>query len=308
MDILPQNDFTVHTKPKSHTKKIIFSILFLLVIGLGYLFGITAPSNFHSGVVFSVEDGNSLRTVSRHLQESNIIRSRLFFELFVIIYGGEKHLMRADYMFENKLPVYEVARRISVGDRNVDKVSVTIPEGFSNEEIADTFTAKMTKFNKTRFLALAKNKQGYLFPDTYFFFSTDTEVDVYKSITTNYENKMKAILPKILASGKTEREIIIMASLLEKEAFGDTDRNFISGILWHRMAINMRLQADAAPETYDHPGLPLAPIGNPGLEAINAAIYPKTSSYLYYLHDKEGVVHYAGTLSEHDRNIQKYLR
>ena len=70
----------------------------------------------------------------------------------------------------------------------------------------------------------------------------------------------------------------------------------------------MPLQVDVAPVTYDVKGLPKAPIGNPGLESIKAAISPKASPYLYYLHDKEGKIHYAKTFAEHKQNVVKYLR
>ena len=98
-----------------------------------------------------------------------------------------------------------------------------------------------------------------------------------------------------------------MASVIEREAKGDIDRELISGILWKRIAMNMPLQVDASPETYKTKGLPRSPISNPGLAAIKAAVYPKNSSYLYYLHDKSGIIHYAENLSEHNKNARKYL-
>jgi len=103
-----------------------------------------------------------------------------------------------------------------------------------------------------------------------------------------------------------------MASLIEREGKGEirgqTDRVFISGILWKRLSMNMPLQVDAAPSTYKSRGLPEAPIANPGLESIKAALYPKSSPYLYYLHDKNGLIHYAKSFSEHRQNILKYLK
>ena len=99
-----------------------------------------------------------------------------------------------------------------------------------------------------------------------------------------------------------------MASILEKEAKGDNDAPYISGILWKRINIGMALQVDAAPVTYDEAGLPSKPICNPGLVSIKAAINPKNSSYLFYLHDDDGQVHYAEDFSEHRSNIAHYLK
>ena len=114
--------------------------------------------------------------------------------------------------------------------------------------------------------------------------------------------------PEIISSLKTEADIIKMASLIEGEAKGDADRGLISGILWKRIKIGMPLQVDSALETYKTKGLPKSPIDNPGLAAIKAAILPQSSSYLYYLHDKNGNVHYAKSYVEHEQNVLKYLK
>ena len=254
----------------------------------------------------------SLRSVSSTLKKQHIIRSRAVFEAFMIIFEGEKHVFSADYLFEDREPVYKVARRISKGERYLASVKVTIPEGFNVYDIADLFDAKLANFNKEKFLLNAEDREGYLFPDTYFFFATDTEVDVLSSMSENFNKKIEAIRPQIIASskvtGRTEEDLIIMASLIEGEAKGELDRELISGILWKRLGLSMPLQVDAAQETYKVKGLPESPIGNPGLLAIRAALYPQNSPYLYYLHDKDGNIHYAKNFAEHRRNVDKYLK
>lgn len=278
----------------------------LIILGLGYFFFISPPSNFVAGTIFQVEEGMSLRSISKKLKEEKIIRSRLAFESFVVMFGGDKKIRYADYLFETKMPVYKVALLIAKGERYMAPVVATIPEGLNLSEIADIYSKKLVNFNKENFLS--KGKEGYLFPDTYYFIRTDTEIEVIDYMAKNYEKKISPIRTEITSSGKTEKEIIIMASILEKEAKGDNDRELISGILWKRLSINMPLQVDAEPNTYKAKGLPNAPIGNPGIEAIKAAMYPKNSPYLYYLHDKEGRTHYAKNFDEHKRNIAKYLK
>ena len=108
-------------------------------------------------------------------------------------------------------------------------------------------------------------------------------------------------------SNNPKKEIIIMASILEKEGKHD-DMRIISGILWHRLKVGMALQVDAAPETYQSIGLPSTPISNPGLFAIDASENPEVSPYFYYLHDKYGIVHLAKNFTEHKQNIKKYLK
>jgi UPF0755 protein len=263
------------------------------------------PKNFPIGAILNIKEGSSLRSVSKYLEENNIIDSRVFFETFVIIFEGEK-VVSGDYLFESKISVFEVARRVSKGERHLAPVKVTIPEGFNVADIAKAFVVKLPKFNQDNFLKEAK--EGYLFPDTYFFLTTDNEEDVLESMVSNFEKKILPIRPEIILSGKSEKDIIIMASIIEKESQGDADREFISGILWKRLKIRMPLQVDADPNTYKTKGLPKNPIANPGLKAIEAAIYPKTSSYLYYLHDKDGNIHYAKTFAEHLLNKKRYLK
>ncbi len=288
-------------------KKYYFATGSVLLL-FAFLFFLSAPFNFPKGIIFNIQEGESLRSISLKLKNEKIIRSRTVFETFVIIYGGEKHLIPSDYLFEEKTPVFEVARRISKGDRHLAPISVTIPEGFTLAEIAAIFPLKLNNFNSDKFLYKAKDKEGYLFPDTYFFLNGDNEDDALRLMNSNFEKKFAPLRPQILAQNKTENEIIIMASLIEGEANGDTDRGYISGILWKRLAIGMPLQVDVAMETYNTKGLPPNPIGNPGLESIKAAINPVKSNYLYYIHDKEGNVHYASNFNEHKANIAKYLK
>ncbi len=292
-----------------NVKKIIFyAIGLLLFFYFFFLLFLSAPYNFPVGTIFKIEQGSTLRSVSLQLKKEHIIRSRLIFEVFMILFGREKGVVSADYFFESKLPVFEVAKRIGKGERHVAPIVVTIPEGFDINQISDAFVSKLTGFSKNKFLTSAKGLEGYLFPDTYFFLTTDTEREVIKSMNANFEKKISPLRPAISSSKKTEKEIIIMASLIEGEAKGEADRGVISGILWKRIDIGMPLQVDVSPDTYKIKGLPKNPINNPGLEAIKAAIYPKNSPYLYYLHDKNGNIHYAKNFSEHLRNVQKYLK
>ena len=287
--------------------KVLLLFLFFIFIFSYHLF-LSAPDNFPNQFIFKIDQGSNLRNVSAELKKAHIIRSRLAFEIFVIMYGAEFRINYSDYLFESKMPVFEVARRISKGEHHIVPVGVTIPEGFNLTQISDTFASKLPNFNKARFLLESKNMEGYLFPDTYFFLYTQDDHDVLVFMSNNFKKKIKTILPEIISHGKTEKDIIIMASIIEREAEGDSDRGLISGILWKRINMGMPLQVDSASETYKNKGLPKSPIGNPGLKAIKVALYPEESPYLFYLHDKSGHIHYAKTFSEHEKNIKKYLK
>lgn len=313
MENLPSSNEFVHPMSKwaklnFSQRKIFFYFLgVVVIIMIAYFSFFSPPKNLIPGTIINIKEGTGLRSVSKNLKTNNIIRSRVVFETLVIIFGGEKYLASGDYLFEDPVSAFEVARRFSKGEHHLAPVKVTIPEGFNVSEISEAFALKLVNFNKEKFLQSAKSKEGYLFPDTYFFFTTDNEESVLHSMSENFEKIITTIMPQIISSGKTGKEVIIMASLIEEESKGDIDRELISGILWKRLARNMPLQVDADPDTYKTNGLPQNPISNPGLKAILAAIHPKDSSYLYYLHDKEGNIHYASTFEEHKLNKQKYL-
>lgn len=289
-------------------KTLLYLLGALLFSGIFYFFIFSAPGGFPIDSIVSIEKDVSLGNVSAMLQTNKIIRSRPAFEFFVIMMGGEKRIRPGFYSFSEKMPVFTVAWRVSGGKFFMAPVTVTIPEGFDSAKIADAFDKKLPNFDKEQFLILAQDQEGRLFPDTYFFLNTDTEKEVIVSMTENYEKKISPLRQDITALGRTEQEIITMASIIEGEAKGNGDRGLISGILWKRISLNMPLQADAAPETYKQKGLPEKPVGNPGLEAIIAALRPENSPYLYYLHDEDGNIHYAETFAEHKQNKLKYLK
>ena len=145
----------------------------------------------------------------------------------------------------------------------------------------------------------------------------------------NFNKKMEPWKGAIENSGHSLRDIIIMASILEREATTEKDKTMVAGILWKRISLGMPLQVDAtfmyllgkksseltvsdlkmksAYNTYQNKGLPAGPIANPGIVAIRAAIIPTESPYLYYLSDNNDEMHYAKTFEEHKANKAKYL-
>ncbi|MEI6280415.1 MAG: endolytic transglycosylase MltG [bacterium] len=308
------DEFSLNNEPRQKMSRfnksqrnILYFLLILFLFVFFYSFFLSPPKDFQPGTIIKIEQGMGLHSVSAALEKQNIIRSRIMFEFFVLLFGGERHTVSANYLFENSLYVWQVASRVVGGEHDMARLVVTIPEGFNLNQIADTFSSKLVGFDKTQFLVKAKAMEGYLFPDTYFFLNNSDEMDVIKYMNDNYKKKIAELLPEIIALGKNENDIIIMASIIEKEAKGDADRSVISGILWKRIKIGMPLQVDVAPQTYKEKGLTEKPIGNPGIEAIKAAIFPQSSPYLYYLHDRNGIIHYAKSFSEHTKNITKYL-
>lgn len=173
--------------------------------------------------------------------------------------------------------------------------------------------------------------EGFLFPDTYRVFRDATPEEIVTMMLSNFDRRLTPEMrTKAAAHKRSIFEIVNMASIVEREVRGDEDRRIVADLFWRRYDINMALQADStvnyatgkslpavtledtrnvsAWNTYKYPGLPLGPIGNPGLSALAATVDPKPNDYWYFLTDEDGTVYYGKTLDEHNRNKAKYLR
>src|ERR1035437_7139848 len=142
-DLSPSQDLVENKKDPTYLfskKNIFFAIGVVLFLILWYFLFLSAPTDFPVDGIITIDEGISLRGTSLKLQQEHIIRSRLAFEAFMIVYGGEKHVVPTDYLLDGKLPVYELARRIARGESHLAPVKVVIPEGFSNSQIADAYS------------------------------------------------------------------------------------------------------------------------------------------------------------------------
>lgn len=285
------------------------AIVFLALIFIFYWLAFPPPEDFPSQSFIKVEEGFSVLQIGEKLKEDNVIRSRTVFALLARIMGLEKEIKSGEYFFDKPVSVVEIIKRLGAGDFGIRQLKVTIPEGSSLKDIVRIFN-DFKNFKEDEFYLIAKDPslEGYLFPDTYFVLPNIDALGFVKIMKANFEKKISGLGQEIQDSGYGLNEIITMASLIEKEVFENEDKKIVSGILWKRMKIGMPLQVDAAYDTYLYKGLPSAPICNPGLESIEAALRPVESPYLYYLSDKEGITHFAKTFEEHKLNKIKYLR
>ncbi len=258
--------------------------------------------------IIHISQNDNLNIVASSLKEKRVIRSIFFLKSFVFLFKLDGGIDKGDYLFKKNDPVFTVAWRLAKARHNIDPIKITLREGLNNQEMADILTNKIPNFQKDLFLEKVVNKQGYLFPDTYFFFPLDSVEEIIKELSNNFNNQLNKVKTSLNSSSRSLSDLIIMASLIEGEAKGESDAYLISGILWKRIKLGIALQVDVDKSTYKERGLPDKPINNPGLISIKAALEPKTSPYLYYLHDKDGIVHFAKNFEEHKSNINKYLR
>ena len=301
---------------------------FLVLVGLalgGFLFARSlllpvAPGNT-ALQSFEVMRGDTPSSLASRLQSRNLIKSALVFRAVVKYEGLGSKIQAGVYQLSSGMGAVAIAGALTHG--LAEGIKITIPEGYRNEQIADVLNTKLG-ISVSAALAAMKGTQGKLFPDTYFVGKDASAEEVVSLMGKTYLDKTAS-----LAVG---RDDLTIASLVERETRGDAEKPVVAGILKKRLAAGWPLELDATVQyalggtghwwpdttladrkvaspynTYLHAGLPPAPICNPGLPSIQAALHPVDSTFWFYLHDKQGTIHYAATSAEQSANIAKYI-
>ena len=313
-------------------KKFLVAIIAILIVlvGMLYMYTVTPPQDANEDVFIVIPKGLTLVEISQQLYNENIIRSPKVFSRIVSLFGGERGVQAGTYYIRKPQNSFVVARRIVEGDQGFNPVKITIPEGYTRFDIAHALSEEFNYFDPQLFLRLTETKEGYLFPDTYFFFPNVTAEEVIERMEQNFREKTLELSEAIDISGRSLSDIIIMASIVEAEAGIFEDRRLIAGVLWNRLDLDMPLQVDVTFKyingkttfdltredledespynTYVHKGLPPTPISNPGLSSIVATIDHEETDYIYFLADNEGNTHFSKTFDEHVRKKELYLR
>lgn len=333
----------------------VFAVTVLLVIAItGWAF-LNAAKIKKDGE-FSLESGASAKSVWQKLVNEGFTRTILTWHFHAWRLGAAPQLKAGIYALEDGEKVKEVIGRFVAGDVDPNELTITYPEGFTLEQMAER-TAARGIGSKQAFLSAAlpleyvdeypylgeipsnRSLEGYLFPDTYRVFADDAPADVIRRMLANFDEKIKAATPDealptgqagLAKSGRSLDQIVIMASIIEREVLTDADLAIVSGILWKRNDDGVGLDADATVRyalnkwdgrltvqdlatdspynTRKYRGLPPGPISNPGLRALVAAVRPEESDYYYYLSTPDGQTIFSRNLAEHNANKAKYLR
>ena len=274
-------------------KKILIIIAAVLVLILSWQ--IFAPMEFNSQeeVIFPIEKGEGSRDIALNLEKEGLVAWAPIFRLYVLTIGVSGNLQAGEYSLSPSMNMPEMVEKFAKGE--VITIKLTVPEGFTAEQIYQRLKEKTAVT-----LAALEEQEGYLFPDTYEFPYLAKEEKIIEIMRDNFDKKTAHL--------EITPEIVVMASLLEKELKTKEDKELASGILWKRLRIGMALQVDAETWTYDNPGLPPDPICNPGLESIEAAVYPEESEFWYYLSTPEGETIFSRTLEEHNAAKYEHLK
>lgn len=342
--------------PNRELKKFIIALIVIGLLFFGYHAVVkTRKINI---TILEVERGEKITTIARKISD-NSVGFEVAFIGYLLLTGNIDNLQAGTYEFSSEVSIVQIADKFING--KIVPENVTVIEGQTICEIAH-YLEKQSFVEKEKFFDLVgisapqadlldttprefsgtfdskvlqslpanASLEGYLFPDTYRIESDQPE-NFVKRMIDNLENKLDNFWGQIEQSEKTIHEIIIMASLLEKEVVTLEDKKMVADILWRRIEVGMPLQVDATINyitgkkntnvtisekevdsfynTYKYRGLPQGPIANPGAASIKAAIYPTPNDYWYYLSDPAtGKTIFSKTHLEHIKAKNQYLR
>lgn len=284
--------------------------------------------------IFIIKKGSGIREVANNLKKENLIADPVVFFLIVKKNGLDGKIQAGDFRLSPSQKAADIAESLTHGTLDL---WITIPEGQRADQVADTLANKLPTYDSSWRQTL-RNNEGYIFPDTYLI-PKNADINLVISIMKgNFEKKFETIN---LQKTETKKDLVTIASLIEREAKHPQDRPLVASVIRNRLDIGMKLDIDATVQyaigsikcnakqpgtcewwpkhltsddlainslynTYKNQGLPPTPIANPGLESLKAAANPSRTNYLYYISDKNGNNHYAETLQQHNLNIQKY--
>jgi len=330
-------DFNAKNKIKNLRVILLTAFILLVVLPLAIFYYLIQPvGNSKDELVrFVVPKGQPVVVIAHRLEDENLIRSSMVFRVVVRLNKLDSLIQAGSFDLSSSMSTNEIAKHLTTGTQDV---WITIIEGWRMEEIAESLDSQeLDSFNMEEFMSLAQDSEGMLFPDTYLIPREMTTKNIHNLLLNTFERKVtQGLAEEISKSRRNFDDVLIMASLVEREARNYDQMRKVAGILWNRIDLGMPLQVDAtlqyvagynkfqqtwwAPptaqqkqvdsrfNTYLHSGLPPHSIANPGLDAIKAALSPVQSDYWYYLSDpKTKKTIFSKTLDEHNDNRARYL-
>jgi len=296
-------------------KIIIYSTIIILLIVLVLLTYEIFFRKAGKDIQFNISQGEGTRDIAQNLRKDKLIFSSLTFSMYV--YQRHWYLQPGVYNISKNMTMLDMARLFHEG--KFQDYLITIPEGWRLTQI-DDYLAEKKIIKKGELTKIATADEGYLFPDTYRLSKEVNTTEIREEMIKNFNEKT--------ADLKITPEVIILASIVEREAKFDEDRPKIAGVYLNRQEKGMKLEADPTIQyakgswepitasdyknvnspynTYLHEGLPPGPICNPGLKSIEAVLFPQKDGFLYFFHKADGHAVYSATAEEHKANLEKY--
>ncbi len=325
--------------------------LYIFAGAFGFFLGILIFTfyfpNYYNGegpVKFEIRQGETLNQVIDELYLRGIIPSKRNMKIAALISGSEKKVKAGFYEIPNGVSYLKLLEILTEGQPLPQKL-VTIQEGIWQEKLAQLLEDQIG-ISSDKFMKLSRDKkfirslglnvnylEGYLLPETYYFYVGSTEEDIIKKLSSEMQKFLSK--PEYIEQMKklkmTKHQILTMASIIDGESNNVNEFRRIAGVYYNRLKRGMLLQADPTIQyivrhrrkkvnkiyykdleidspfnTYKYPGLPPAPINNPGKDAIRAALYPEEHDYYYFVADGNGGHIFSRTHSQHLRNVRRY--
>lgn len=325
-------------------KKGIVFIIFVFVIALATVIILGKDNNNKDReekiVKIEIAEGSSAKSIADKLYEKEIIDSKRKFLNYIEKEKLDQKLKPGEFKFHTSMTLEDVVNTLT--KQSTDIVNFTIPEGYEIRQIADLLS-KENILNKKKFKELATSKkyvdeykkkyyflenvdtlEGFLFPDTYTVSVKTPNIEDYiiNMMLNNFDQKLT---PDLVDKGKNLgmniKEIVTMASIIEREAVLESERELISGVFQNRIRENMKLEScatvqyiieerkpvlsysdvkiDSPFNTYMYTGLPPSPIASPGLSSLKAAVNPKETNYKFFVAKGDGSHIFSETYEEH---------
>ena len=315
--------------------------LALAGIGAGAYLALQAPSQAATEVIVEIPRGATLSKVAALLEAAGVIRDADVFALLARFQGRAGELRAGEYALATNLAAREVLDRLAAGAVMTHRV--VVPEGFRMEEIAARIEAAGLG-SAADFLSVARDPasaaalgvegaslEGYLFPETYELARGIPAGDVVRVMVDHFLSVWRPLEPAAQAQGLSMHEVVVLASLIEKETGAPEERPLIAAVFLNRLERGMRLETDPAViygiagfdgnlrrihledatnpyNTYQHAGLPPGPIANPGAAALRAVVEPAEADYLYFVARKDGTHQFSRSYGDHVRAVNRFQR
>jgi UPF0755 protein len=328
-------------------KRVLFVAILLVLLWVSWFsFEFSSSPKHPSEVItFEVKTGETAKDIAQNLEDQGLIRADWAFLLgYRLFYSGQS-LKAGEYTIQ--LPISAKNILFTLTEGKVKLYPVTIPEGLTRRETAQHLESLLS-IDSAEFLKVsddislisdldpeAKNLEGYLFPETYSFPKEPGADAVGTTMIAQFRKVLfdETWTDRAAEIGMTIREIVILASLIEKETSRPEERSLISGVFHNRLRIGMKLDCDPTIiyvlkeegrfkdrlrtkdlkldtpyNTYLYGGLPPGPIANPGKGSLEAALYPAEVDYLYFVSRNDGSHHFSRSFREHQNAVNKYQR
>ena len=308
------------------------ALSFLIILSTAFL---SVNNREIEAKTISISKGMSLNSVINLLHENNLIVNKNVLKAKILIRGLASKVPTGTFLIEGK--VSDAILIDSIFNKGPIKLKLTIPEGTSAKKIFESINLLLKTDHRFDNLFTEKNildkynisgssLEGYLYPNTYFFFNDTSPADIVDTLVSQFWIEFdQKLLNRANELGLSVHEVVTLASIIEGEAMLDSERSTISSVYHNRLKINMKLQADPTIQyiiegppktlstrdlrikspynTYQNYGLPPGPINNPGIQSIKAALYPLETDYLFFVAQGDGSHKF--TTNERDHEAAK---